>query len=340
MRSDRLSGLVLPDSRALFSIRFDMSKKQGIQTKYWCFTSYGDNEGFLWWEDYGMVYLVQQEEACPSTGRIHWQGFVVFETKQRLTSVRKRLGKAHWEAMRGSLDEAADYCCDPRKRIAGGLLVECGIRPLYGDAARSESTKERYKLAYQLAIKGEFAKIEPSMMIRHFGNIMKINTLFGKRPRNLNMENTPGVWLCGDAGVGKTTLCQKWEHYMKDPRHKWFDGYKGEKTIVVDDFAPFHIAQTDILKMLGHQFAFQGETKGGSVWLRPWVTIITSQYMPLTIWDKDGESLAAITRRYKYFVLPGQADEAVAYISQLRLAAAYSDAASVPEEEITDVSSN
>lgn len=291
-------------------------KQSGPQTKYWCFTSYrdGDGEGFLWWQNYGMVYLVQQEEACPTTGRVHWQGFVVFETKQRLTAVRKLLGKAHWEAMRGSVDEAADYCCDPRKRMPGGLLVECGDRPLYGDAARSASTSERYKRAYQLAIEGNYSEIEPAMMVRHLPNLLRLNTLFGKKPKDLLTLSCPGVWLVGDAGCGKTTLCQQFPHYKKDPRHKWFDGYQKELTVVVDDFAPFHVAQTDILKTLGHQFAMQGETKGGSIWLRPHCVIVTSQYMQHTIWDKDAESLAAISRRYKSFTLPHEAAEATAYI--------------------------
>lgn len=291
--------------------------KRGPESKYWCFTSYADKEGFLWWEDYGMVYLVQQEEACPTTGKIHWQGFVVFETKQRLTSVRKRLGQAHWEPMRGTVDEAADYCSDPRKRCDGGLLVECGVRPLYGDAARANSTKERYKAAFDLALLGRLREIEPSMLIRHLGNIQKISTLFGAKPSNIMREEASGVWLVGSAGSGKTTLCQKWPHYSKDPRHRWFDGYCGEDCVVVDDLAPFHVAQTDIFKQLGHQFAFQGETKGGQVWLRPLCVIITSQYMQHQVWEKDDESRQAIARRYKSYTVPEESAAAEAYINSL-----------------------
>lgn len=290
--------------------------KRGPESKYWCFTSYQDKEGFLWWEDC-MVYLVQQEEGCPSTGRIHWQGFVVFESKQRFTAVRKRLSKAHWEPMRGTVDEAADYCCDPRKRCAGGLLLECGVRPLYGDAARSASTKQRYKDAYDAAVKGDFKAIEPSMMVRYFGNLMKINTLFGEKPKAIESPDCPGVWLVGERGSGKTTLVQQFEHYSKSAENKWFDGYAGEKCIVVDDFAPFHVAQTHILKQLGHQYAFQAETKGGSIWCRPLVCVVTSQYMIHDVWAKDIESAEAIRRRYKSFNIPFDSEEAVIYIKRL-----------------------
>lgn len=291
--------------------------KRDSGSKYWTFTSFADKEGFLWWEDYGMVYLVQQEEECPTTGKIHWQGFVVFDERQRLTAVRKRLGSAHWEPMRGSVDEAANYCCDPRKRCAGGLVVECGVRPLYGDAARSASMKDRYKAAYDLAIAGKLRDIEPSIMVRHLGNITKLATLFGARPKNIDRGEPCGVWLVGSAGCGKTTLCQKWPHYSKDPRHRWFDGYNGEDCVVVDDLAPFHVAQTDILKQLGHQFAFQGETKGGQVWLRPLCVIVTSQYMQHQVWEKDDESRQAIARRYPSYTLPDEAAAAEEYIKRL-----------------------
>lgn len=286
------------------------------QSRYWCFTSYVENEGFLWYDPDTMVYLVQQEETCPSTSKVHWQGFVTFETKKALGGVKKLLTQAHWEPMRGSVDEAADYCCNPLKRAVEGLLLEDGIRPLYGDAARAASTKERYKAAYDQAIAGHFDKVEPSMMIRHLGNILRLHTLFGKRPADLDTPTPPGVWLVGAAGVGKTTLVSKFAHYKKDPRHRWFCGYQQELTVVVDDFAPFHVAQTDILKQLGHQFAFQGETKGGSVWLRPRCCVVTSQYMIQTIWEKDAESYEAINRRYRCFTLPDESSAAEAYISE------------------------
>lgn len=306
--------------------------KRSVDTKYWCFTSYQDQDGFMWYDPASMVYLVQQEESCPSTARIHWQGFVVFDVRKRLPALRRLLPHAHFEPMRGSVDEASDYCCNPQKRSPGGLLLEDGIRPLYGDAARSKSTRDRYQTAYDLACEGAFASIEPTMMVRHLPNLLKINTMFGKKPHNLNTDKTPGVWLVGDAGCGKTTLCEQFVHYKKDPRHKWFDGYKNEKVVVVDDFAPFHVAQTDILKTLGHQFTMQGETKGGSIWLRPHAAIITSQYMQCTIWDKDHESLAAIMRRYKSFSLPSEAAEATAYIKERLQAGLISDGLRAQEE--------
>lgn len=291
--------------------------KQGVGSRYWVFTSFHHNDGFLWYDPDTMEYLVQQEEFCPKTQKEHWQGAVVFDKRQRLSALKKLLPKAHWEVMRGGLVDASWYCTNPEKRIDRGLFLEDGLKPVAPDQARGDSTRERYKRAYDLAIEGKLREIEPSMMVRHLSNLCRLSTMFGTRPANINRLETPGVWLVGGAGVGKTTLVQKFLHYSKDPRHKWFDGYAGETCVVVDDFAPFHVAQTDILKQLGHQFAFQGEVKGGSTWLRPLACVVTSQYMIHTIWEKDLESVEAIRRRYKSFSLPMEADEAEAYIRQL-----------------------
>lgn len=287
------------------------------QSRYWCFTSYQDKDGFLWYKPDEYIYLVQQEEECPSTKRIHWQGFVVLEIKKALGYWKKELPSAHFEIMRGTVDEAADYCCDPRKRISNGLLLEDGFRPLYGDQARSQATSDRYKTAYDYAVKGLFENIEPSMMIRHFGNIIKINTQFGQKPKAIQSDICRGVWLVGAPGTGKTTLCQQFEHFSKSAENKWFDSYAQEQCVVIDDFAPFHVAQTNLLKQLGHQFPFQAETKGASIWIRPLACVITSQYSIDQVWLKDEQSAAAIRRRYKSFDIPAQSSQATDYITAL-----------------------
>lgn len=73
-------------------------------------------------------------------------------------------------------------------------------------------------------------------MIRHYNAI--------KRIRVDNMENVrrTGVTTCvywGETGTGKSR--QAWldagdDAYIKNPNTKWWDGYKGQKNVIIDEF--------------------------------------------------------------------------------------------------------
>ena len=56
-----------------------------------------------------------------------------------------------------------------------------------------------------------------------------------------------GVWVSGPAGRGKTMFCRYFGYYYskllgiaekphyKSPDSKWFDGYMGQRIVIVDD---------------------------------------------------------------------------------------------------------
>lgn len=59
-----------------------------------------------------MRYLVYGTELCPSTGRVHYQGYVEFLNQAGLAKVKAMLGtdSVHVEKRKGSAKEASDYC--------------------------------------------------------------------------------------------------------------------------------------------------------------------------------------------------------------------------------------
>jgi len=85
----------------------------------WCFTinnpradrpgREGDLTRVKTWQ---FKYLVVQLEVG-AEGTPHLQGFVQFETKQRLKALKKLHKRAHWEPRRGSAYQAAHYCKKP-----------------------------------------------------------------------------------------------------------------------------------------------------------------------------------------------------------------------------------
>lgn len=93
-------------------------------------------------------------------------------------------------------------------------------------------------------------------------------------------------------------------------QNKWFDGYKGEPTIIIDDL-DYNGGQTlgHYLKIWADKWACTGEVKGGTVPLNHRQFIITSNYSIQDIFGPDeGDSakvraaktelVAAITRRF------------------------------------------
>lgn len=58
----------------------------------------------------GITYAVFGQEIAPTTGTRHLQGYVVFNDRKRIGSVRQLLPGAHVEVTRGTPQQAADYC--------------------------------------------------------------------------------------------------------------------------------------------------------------------------------------------------------------------------------------
>lgn len=84
--------------------------------------------------------------------------------------------------------------------------------------------------------------------------------------------------------------------YLK-PQNKWWDGYTGQKYVLLDDFDKQGACLGHYLKIWADRYACTGETKGGTIPLKFEKFIITSNYTPDQLWE-DTEMRAAIERRF------------------------------------------
>lgn len=109
-----------------------------------------------------------------------------------------------------------------------------------------------------------------------------------------------GIWIRGPSGVGKShSVWQKYtveEVYLK-PRSKWWDGYRGQDVVLVDDMDIYHKSLGGDFKDWGDKWPFHAERKGGSMNIRPKKIIVTSQYSIEEIWD-DEQTRDALNRRF------------------------------------------
>lgn len=90
-----------------------------------CFTYHGANAPV---QGVGVTYLVAQQEECPTTGKVHWQGYAEFKNPKTIPAAQKamEIEGAHMEKRKGTPTEAAEYCKKEESRKADGVSIELG----------------------------------------------------------------------------------------------------------------------------------------------------------------------------------------------------------------------
>lgn len=267
--------------------------KQGSLAKHWCFTinNYEEGEERLDWLD-GFDYCVAGREVAPDTGTPHLQGYVSFSKQKRLSALKKIHKTAHWEISRGTPQQAADYC------KKDGQFVEKGTLPKAKNVAGGEKTAEKYKRAYDLAKSGNLEDIDKDLLTKHYNTYKRIRT--DNQPKIAPIATLEHEWHYGPTGTGKSrAVREKYpDAFIKDANH-WWDGYNGEKVVIVEDVDKYDVKLGRYLKLWGDHYAFPADMKNqGKLDIRPQKVIITSNYNPRDIWD-DEKTYEPIERRYK-----------------------------------------
>lgn len=271
------------------------------RTRAFCFTvnNYTEQDEYL---IYGLsehaTYVIAGKETAPTTGTPHLQGFVYFANKRTFQGVRDLLPDGtHVEPKSGAstFKQASDYC---RK---GGDYYEHGTCPMdpkaKGDAGKL-SSQERWELAKA----GEFEELPPE----HYPRYRAIYSEFRAVADRPELANK---WICGPTGCGKSRYVRdtygvgselggELGFYSKG-MNKWWDGYRDEEVVLLDDFDPKHGEFLSYyLKIWADHYAFNAEVKGGMMKIRPKIILVTSQY-PISACFKEIETVDAIERRFE-----------------------------------------
>lgn len=106
-------------------------KKQGKQSKKWCFTINNplkeDLEQIEHLLELSKILIYQYEIG--SNGTLHIQGFLILNTRRRLTELKKFLNRAHLEIMKGDLQSNIKYCTKVESRKEGTEPFYFGYKP-------------------------------------------------------------------------------------------------------------------------------------------------------------------------------------------------------------------
>lgn len=282
--------------------------KQEIQFPNWTFTASYGGPGQLARDDvqafYDDVcgyatYVIAGWEKAPTTNQLHLQGYVQFETKKRLTQLKKFLNGAtvHWEVAKGDEEQNYTYC------TKDGEFMEYGEARVVNGGKREA---KRWKKALDLAKQGTYDDIDAQIQLQFCKQLDYIRDRHAGKPVDLP-HTTRHLWIWGPSGSGKSREARS--IFAKDPwcgnfynklQNKWWDHYNDNRVPVLIDDLELETgrALVQYLKLWLDIYAFKVEYKGGAKDVRPPYIIITSNFHPFEIFgEKQAAWYEPISRR-------------------------------------------
>ncbi|AUW34327.1 replication-associated protein [Sagusvirus crownis] len=257
--------------------------KQGV---YWLLTI--PQHQFVPYLPDGVVYVYGQLERGANTGYLHWQLLVCFARRVRLRSVKAVFGEdIHAELSRSSA--AREYCGKQDTRVEGTSFE-------LGDLPVDRAQEKDWDKVWGWAVTGEYLKIPADIRVRCYSTIRKIEK---DHMQAIEIPDKIINVYWGASGTGKSR--RAWDEsgpdaYPKDPNTKFWDGYCGQASVVVDEFKG-RVDLSHILRWCD-RYPVCVENKGGGVVCRARRITFTSNVDWRRWWpDATEEELRAFRRR-------------------------------------------
>lgn len=269
----------------------------GIQAKDFCFTlnNYTEEDVYRLERlngDDSLCYLICGREQAES-GTPHLQGFVQLERKKTIAGVKTYLGsnRLHVEIRRGTPEQAAEYCKKENNYFEFGTIRTHG-QGHRSDLARIKEDLDRGMSISDIAGNHFETFIKYSKGIQHY---MDVRTGHRNFP-------TQVIWIWGKTGSGKSrkvyeesmSLCNGSVAYIGDSSLKWFDPYRGERGIVLDDFDGS--APLPLLLRVFDRYPLRVPIKGGFMEFVARYVFVTSNKSPEDFYGSDFQYDALMRR--------------------------------------------
>lgn len=270
-------------------------------SKRWTFTinnyTEADEDRIKQWNSKYVVYGKEVGESLTP----HLQGYVIWEKTQRLSGCKKAHPTAHWEIAKGTTSQNYTYC------TKDNIVTEIGNRPSDdGGKGGGDAEKARWEAAKTAAIEGRVDDVPADIYVRYYRTLQQIaKDHMSKAP---DASHEAGIWLYGLPRTGKSRVVREVfpEAYDK-PQNKWWDGYRGESVIHIEDFDCKEMGH--LMKIWLDRYGFTAETKGSAMHIRPKTVIVTSNYLPEDLWGNDLVMAEAIRQRCKFYHIPYDLDK-------------------------------
>jgi len=244
-----------------------------------------------------MVYGRERGEQ----GTEHLQGYVYFTNAKSRAAVSKLLPRAYIDRRNGSHNQAMEYCKKEND------YFERGEPPTDETEARKrggEATKILWEEILKRGREGDVEWIATNYPKIYIQLKPRLECLYNPTTTPIQGDLTHEWWV-GETGTGKSkTLWELYPKHYEKPLNKWWDGYKHEQVVAIEEWSPANSCTASALKRWADRYPFAGEIKGGVVQrLRPQKIIVLSNYRPDQCFTQQ-EDLNPILRRFKILEFP------------------------------------
>lgn len=239
-------------------------------------------------------YVVNGNEVGEE-GTKHIQGYVKFAHPITFSRAKQFLGdRAHIEMQRGNDCQAAEYC---KKE---GDFWEYGKVPVR-KKNQQEMSKERWNEVITLAEEGKMQELREKHPYVYLAHGAKLMSLRIRKAEILDGE-LQHEWWVGKSGTGKSkefhNKYKAGDYYFK-PLNKWWDGYRDEEIVLIEEIGPPHECLATHFKLWCDRYPFSGEVKGGIMQgIRPKKVIVISNYEIEEVFTRSQDS-EPMKRRFK-----------------------------------------
>lgn len=236
--------------------------------------------------DHSLNDMGESDGQMRTPGYLHWQVFVAFRRSVRLSTVKQVFGSpVHAEP--AVAKAARDYVWKDDTAVLG-------TRFELGGESGGRNTTIDWDHVWRSAISGDFDSIPASVRLRSYRTICAVrndHAGFATEPPRVQV-----YW--GESGVGKSR--RAWDEAGQDAYSKdetlWWDGYTGQRQVVMDDFDGTQVPITTLLKWLD-RYKIRLQIKGGYVNKQYDSLWITSNFHPEEWYKCSPVQLRALLRR-------------------------------------------
>lgn len=261
-----------------------------LQARYWILTI-PEND----WELPGQLpdaigWLFGQREEGAG-GYRHWQFVAHFKRKVTMSKAKESFcPTAHLEPCRS--EAANSYVRKEETRIADSEFE-------LGEKTVKRNSSNDWEDVWKKAKNGEITDIPADIRVRCYHTLKRICKDHSVAPFRQNVEVNVyyGVTGSGKSHRAFEEAAGHGPYYVKSPTTKWWDGYRGEKNVIIDEFRGV-ISIEHLLKWLD-KYPCRVEEKGGDLPLQATRFWLLSNKEPYNGWypDVDLETRLALGRR-------------------------------------------